>query len=498
MEDLHPRAGGAGVVAAQPASSSVGVDRPGEEGADERPEVVRRPAGRGWSGRLPALLLGVYPFVVYLALAELGPRGVAGLLVLLASVRLLPRLAGRGSDRDPLAGWHAAALLGLGVVVFASGLGRFALVLPVAVNLGLLAYFAHSLRSGDSVVEAIAIRWEGAISDEKRAYCRSVTRVWCVFFAVNATVAAALALWAPVSWWTLYNGAIAYGLMAALFGVEFFVRRHRFPGEASRADWTRVAEKGSETGLRIIWWVCRVLGRPAVRTLVRGVTLYYVCSDAELRRVSREFQRRVGRTGSFGDVYGHVLRFAFCIVDRLFLLSGRTDLFEIESNGDELLRATLERGQGAILVGAHFGSFEALRAAARGHAFPLSIVGFFENAQRINALLASLGPDLATRVIHVDPKRMTHMMQIRERVRAGELVGFLGDRMAPGAEGVRVPVHGCRSGVPDRRVRGRGHPGLPGLRGVLYRRRRQPVRDPLRAVRRNAICFTGRAARARA
>ena len=49
--------------------------------------------------------------------------------------------------------------------------------------------------------------------------------VWSVFFLCNGLLAAALTLWAPLSWWTLYNGLIAYGLMGLLFAVEWLVRQ---------------------------------------------------------------------------------------------------------------------------------------------------------------------------------------------------------------------------------------------------------------------------------
>ena len=432
MEDLQARSGAPGATATTRLSD-----------APDRGPGAWRDTG------LQGALLFAYPFLVYFALTRFGSAATAAVLVALAGLRALPGLVTRGAAADRAARWHVGGLLLLAFIAVATGQGRVALAWPVFVNVALLFVFANSLRQGDSVVEAIALRLEGTLSERKRAYCRTVTKVWCGFFALNAAVAAALAGFAPVSWWTVYNGAIAYVLIALLFAAEYGVRRQKFPTDtAGRTDWTRVAEKGSVLGLQIIWWVCRVLGRPAVRTLVRGVALYYVCSDPELRRVSREFQRRVGRRGTFGDTYRHVLRFSFCIVDRLFLLNGQTELFEIESHGDDLLRATLESGQGAILVGAHFGSFEALRARAQEDAFPLSIVGYFENAQRINALLASLGPELATRVIHVEPQGVSHMMKIRECIRAGELVGFLGDRMAPGAEGVRVPFLGAEVEFP--------------------------------------------------
>ncbi len=40
-----------------------------------------------------------------------------------------------------------------------------------------------------------------------------------------AAVAAALALWAPLAWWTLYTGLIAYLLMGLLFAGEWLVRQ---------------------------------------------------------------------------------------------------------------------------------------------------------------------------------------------------------------------------------------------------------------------------------
>jgi hypothetical protein len=52
--------------------------------------------------------------------------------------------------------------------------------------------------------------------------------VWCTFFTFNGLVAAALALWATLYWWTLYNGLIAYILMGMLFAAEYIPRKLRF------------------------------------------------------------------------------------------------------------------------------------------------------------------------------------------------------------------------------------------------------------------------------
>jgi uncharacterized membrane protein len=53
--------------------------------------------------------------------------------------------------------------------------------------------------------------------------------VWCAFFVVNGSAAAALAAWAPLSWWAAYTGLVAYLLMGILFVGELVLRKLRFP-----------------------------------------------------------------------------------------------------------------------------------------------------------------------------------------------------------------------------------------------------------------------------
>jgi uncharacterized membrane protein len=56
-------------------------------------------------------------------------------------------------------------------------------------------------------------------------YTRTVTKVWCGFFVVNAAVSLATALFASERAWALYNGGIVYVAMGVLFAVEWLVRR---------------------------------------------------------------------------------------------------------------------------------------------------------------------------------------------------------------------------------------------------------------------------------
>lgn len=175
-----------------------------------------------------ALIVIGYPAALYFGVSRLDPRSLG--LVMLGL--LLPNLAlrvwaapaeqRRAVVRLPLA---LAGLVGLGAALAEP---RFYLALPVLVNLTLLANFAASLRGPVSLVERYARLQEPELPEGGPAYCRKVTAWWCWFFAANAAACAGLAAAAPVSWWALYTGILAYILVGFGFTLEFLVRKRVF------------------------------------------------------------------------------------------------------------------------------------------------------------------------------------------------------------------------------------------------------------------------------
>ena len=95
---------------------------------------------------------------------------------------------------------------------------------PVFVNAALLSAFIYSLIVPPSMVERFARLREPELPVSAMYYTRRVTQIWCVFFAINGTIALITALWASAALWTLYNGFIAYLLMGLLFTGEYLVR----------------------------------------------------------------------------------------------------------------------------------------------------------------------------------------------------------------------------------------------------------------------------------
>jgi uncharacterized membrane protein len=185
-------------------------------------------------GILWAALTVAYPLVVYVGLSRWPPHVLSlALLGLLGGMFALRWLAGRGSaaptDRRAAA-WPllAASLLVLGAVLRQ---GAFVKAMPVLVSGGLLVLFGSSLvgsQQQQSLVERLARRQDPDLTPAKVRYCRRVTVVWCWFFVLNIAITLSLAVAAPLSWWTLYTGIIAYVLIGGLFTVEYVVRKARF------------------------------------------------------------------------------------------------------------------------------------------------------------------------------------------------------------------------------------------------------------------------------
>jgi len=111
-----------------------------------------------------------------------------------------------------------------------SYIGNVLKLYPVLINLVMLFLFGASLFSPPTAVFKMALLSDSSIRTSVHYgtienYCRNVTKVWCVFFILNASISLITFLYTPSWIWALYNGCIAYILMGILFAVEWLVRK---------------------------------------------------------------------------------------------------------------------------------------------------------------------------------------------------------------------------------------------------------------------------------
>ena len=192
--------------------------------------------------------------------------------------------------------------------------------------------------------------------------------------------------------------------------------------------WLRQQERSNRTILRLMVWISLTFGRTVGRLVLHGIALYFVLFSPRARRASRAYLgRALGRPATWADGFRHVFSFASTIHDRIYLLNDRFDLFDIEVVGAEALHAALAKQPGALLIGAHLGSFEVLRAVGRGQAgLKVAMLMYEKNARKINATLAAINPAANDDIIALG--RMDSMLQASARLEQGSLVGMLADR----------------------------------------------------------------------
>lgn len=197
---------------------------------------------------------------------------------------------------------------------------------------------------------------------------------------------------------------------------------------AAAATWTRQAERSSTAIMRFMVWLSLSLGRPLSRIVLHGIAVYFVLFAPAAGRASRSYLTRIlGRRPTLAERYLHVLTFATTIHDRIYFLNGRFDRFDIEIRGAELVDAALAGGRGLLLFGAHLGSFEVLRAVGRHHTDrSVCMLMHEENARKINSVLAAINPAASQDVLALG--HLDSMLQLRDRLDAGQIIGILADR----------------------------------------------------------------------
>jgi predicted LPLAT superfamily acyltransferase len=214
---------------------------------------------------------------------------------------------------------------------------------------------------------------------------------------------------------------------------------------AQRRGWLDVAEVGSVWGIRFMVRLCRLFGRGAARAVLRVVVFYYVLCAPTGRRASRQYFAKLGKRPGFGTVYRHFCTFADVALDRLLIAGGERSLFEVSSNGREHLEALVRDQRGALLIGAHHGSFEAMRLGAVTQQMPVNMVVNFSNAKHIQSVLEQLDPQANARFISVAGGTVDFVLKIRECIERGEMVAILADRVGIDARTVKVRFLGAEA-----------------------------------------------------
>lgn len=229
--------------------------------------------------------------------------------------------------------------------------------------------------------------------------------------------------------------------------------------DVRRAHWASLREAGLSAGLWFLYGVYRCGGRWLYRLILWPVAFYFTLTRGVARRASIEYQQRLGVlapdagwVSRLWHVTCHVERFADALLDKALAWTGGLDLSDAIFDIDPLYDAALDAGQGGVLVVAHLGNLEVLRALARVRpALRLKILVHTRHAQRFNRLLTRLNPESAANLLQVTDIDAAAAAELSHCVSRGEFVVIAADR---------VPVTASQ-GTAARRKAGAARDGAP-------------------------------------
>ncbi|MEP7211376.1 MAG: lipid A biosynthesis acyltransferase [Alphaproteobacteria bacterium] len=206
--------------------------------------------------------------------------------------------------------------------------------------------------------------------------------------------------------------------------------------------WAEVGERGTYWGVFLVASINRLLGRTAGRVVLAPVAAYFYLTGGAQRRASRDYLTRAWRAGLLPrrpgliDGFRHFLTFSWAALDKLVAWSGgikRDDVDGVGGSKDasDLLAEARRSGRGALILTAHLGNPEIVRAiASTAGKFRINVLVHTAHAEMFNRIVQRFAPDSPVRLMQVTDVDLGMAMRLSAAVERGEWIVMTGDRVA--------------------------------------------------------------------
>ncbi len=235
-------------------------------------------------------------------------------------------------------------------------------------------------------------------------------------------------------------------VMEMLARLPFFIIAKLFPQQIRQYHWARINERGSQSGLNLLFWLYKVLGSRVVEVFLWPVILYFFITDTQSRQASKKYLDKVYRVGPQNsrlaqqptalDTFKHFLEFGGSCLDKISSWMGQIKRSDIDFENSHEFYALAKTGRGGVVVGSHLGNIELCRALANDiDDIKLNILLFNENAEKFNRILTRTKSKTSHTIISVNEIGPDTAILLKEKVDRGEIIVVLGDRVAVNSTG---------------------------------------------------------------
>lgn len=201
--------------------------------------------------------------------------------------------------------------------------------------------------------------------------------------------------------------------------------------------WAQMSEFSFVAGMRLLYWLARLLGRWPFRLVLYPVLLWTMLSRPLARAASRQYLRRAAAAGvnAIGKpnnvaVLRHFAAFAETILDKMLLWSGLFNAAKVKHVEADSFREQIQARRGGLIICCHLGNLDLCRVLAKQVAgFKITVLIHTQHAERFNRMLAQINPASALNLMQVTELSPATAILLAQRVAQGEFVVIAGDRI---------------------------------------------------------------------
>lgn len=213
--------------------------------------------------------------------------------------------------------------------------------------------------------------------------------------------------------------------------------------------WTKQNERGRPIFLRFAAFVYKLLGRKVVGNLFWPVSLYFYLFSANVRNSSKGYltkldffnSRTTSKIGLIARSIYHVHNFTLSIIDKFGAWQGDLSLDILSFDGKEQLGSKINSGEGVVVISAHLGNIEVMRALANElPGLKVNALMYTKHNPQFNNLLREISPGSFMRVIATEAPSIDLISELQDKIAQGEIVALLADRLMPGSSDKKVAV----------------------------------------------------------
>lgn len=210
---------------------------------------------------------------------------------------------------------------------------------------------------------------------------------------------------------------------------------------------------GGRWGHRFFYYSLRLFGLRFVYLFLWLVVPYFVLFAGAPRRASYSYAReRLGlsKRRACAFVFSHFREFGIGMLDQWALRTKYARAFDFEYAGDyEAVKEHLSRGEGLVMVGAHFGNPQVgLTQLEEGYVHQIYVTRYDGDRPEMQRELAKSSAISGRQLLFLGLESYASMLQAHALLQQGAIVCIQGDRYLPNTTTQRVQFLGAQADFP--------------------------------------------------